>query len=384
MAYTIEIVVAVGLALIAANLCGRVIAGIGFPLPEGRRIGHIDSLRGFLGVSVMCHHFVVWMSAKANGSWNEPQVPFFNQLGQGSVALFFMITGLVFYPRVLAGFRNVSWSQLYMKRIFRIVPLLLLSILIVSAVIATTTNLRPTVRYPLEVVSWISGKQTLDIFGFRQSKMVNASVLWSIYYEWIFYFVVLPVCAFARLFVGNRTWLVPVALCVGGIIGRITDISLFTYIPLFALGMLAYELKSHAVVVRLMRSRPAAALACAWLLASVMIFRNPYSFAMPAFGFFFLAVVCGNSIFGIFGSTSSIVLGECSYGTYLLHGSLLYLGFTLLRPETKPVIAMPLFAVAVTILTAFTYLLIERPGIITGSRLNAKLTYSRKKVAIAR
>ena len=80
--------------------------------------------------------------------------------------------------------------------------------------------------------------------------MINAGVLWSIYYEWIFYFLVLPVCAFARSFVGNRTWFVPVALCFGGIIGRTTDISLFTYLPLFAVGMLAYELKSHAAVLR--------------------------------------------------------------------------------------------------------------------------------------
>lgn len=131
-----------------------------------------------------------------------------------------------------------------------------------------------------------------------------------------------------------------------------------------------------------MQSRRAAALACVWLLSSAIIFRNPYGFAMPAFEFFFLAVVCGNSIFGIFGSASSLVLGECSYGTYLLHGSLLYLGFTLFGPQTIPITTMPLFAVAATTFAALTYLTIEKPRIMAGSWLSAKLTYARESVAV--
>ena len=34
-------------------------------------MAHIDSLRGFLGVSVMCHHFIVWMSVKVEVGANR-------------------------------------------------------------------------------------------------------------------------------------------------------------------------------------------------------------------------------------------------------------------------------------------------------------------------
>lgn len=43
-----------------------------------------------------------------------------------------MTTGLVFYPRVLAGFFKTSWPATYATRVFRIVPLILFSVIIIT------------------------------------------------------------------------------------------------------------------------------------------------------------------------------------------------------------------------------------------------------------
>lgn len=378
---TIELVAAVVLALIAAIACGHVLARLGFPAPVGTRIGHVDGLRGYLGLAVMCHHFIIWTSVKAGGKWEEPSGAFV-QLGKGSVGLFFMITGLVFYPRVLSGIRQ-GWAAIYVKRIFRIVPLLLFSILAVTTIIAINTGLRPDLHYPLEVVSWLVGKMTFDIMGFDQSKRINAGVLWSIYYEWVFYFLLLPACAIAREFVGRKTWLVPLALLMAGILGRLTDMSIFTYIPLFAAGMLTYELKMLPEVVSIMQTRSMSIAAFAALFIAIIAFRTPYGLALPLFGFFFLAVVCGNSLFGLFGGAGNLVLGECSYGTYLLHGIVLYIAFTTLDPERMPLLALPVISVIVTLLTAFTYRVIEAPGIEAGRRIARLMPSTRRHVAEA-
>ncbi len=100
---------------------------VGVP-PNERRIGCIDGLRGYLALSVLIHHFIIWMQVtRLGGVWEVPSVRLFNQLGAGAVALFFMTTGLVFHPRGLAGFRVCSWPAIYTTRLFRIMPLVIVS-----------------------------------------------------------------------------------------------------------------------------------------------------------------------------------------------------------------------------------------------------------------
>jgi peptidoglycan/LPS O-acetylase OafA/YrhL len=75
---------------------------------------------------------------------------------------------------------------------------------------------------------------------------------------------------------------------------------------------------------------------------------------------------------GLLGTRAALVLGECSYGIYLTHGTLLFLLFTygggltgLFATPYLPLL-LPVIAVAVVLLTAATYLLVERPGMKAG------------------
>jgi peptidoglycan/LPS O-acetylase OafA/YrhL len=239
-------------------------------------------------------------------------------------------------------------------------------------VIAATTPHRPDWRYPLEVASWLSGKMTFDLMAFENSRQVNASVLWSIFYEWLFYIFLLPACSLARLTVGSRTWIVPVSFCIAAYIGRLTDIDAFRYLPLFAVGMIAHELRAYTKLTAALRTSWASLAAAASLLVGMICFPNPYDEALPLFAFFFICVVSGNKFFGLLNTKGSAVMGECSFGIYLLHGILLYILFNETSIEIPAVILLPLLSSIVAVTTATTYLLIEVPCIAVGRQMSKK------------
>lgn len=318
--------------LVSATLFGGLLARAGFPLQLAeRRIGYIDGLRGYLALSVLMHHFVIWLQVvELHGAWSDPRSNPLNALGAGGVGLFFMITGLVFYPRVLTGYRATRWRAVFVTRAFRIVPLLTVSVAMIMAIIAVRTGARPSVKELKSILSWLSAWSEPPLLGYDDSGRVNAYVLWSILFEWVFYFCLLPV--------------------------------------LFAVGMLAYEVRQRTRAALLLQ-RPVAAIVALGDLEGGML-SAPTHYAVPQlilFGFFFVTVACGNNIFGVLHTKGALVLGECSYGIYLFHGvslSLVFVegsGFLQGHSARQLVVLLPLIAVAVVCVASLTYIIAERP-----------------------
>jgi peptidoglycan/LPS O-acetylase OafA/YrhL len=134
----------------------------------------------------------------SGGTWSAPTVNLFNNFGGAAVALFFMVTGCLFYPIVLAGAKSTSWRSVYIKRVFRIMPLVIFSIALVLAAVSTHSlalQLQP--RDLVEVAKWLAQWSDPDLFGYPRTGQVNACVLSSLWYEWVFYLCLLPLCAFA-------------------------------------------------------------------------------------------------------------------------------------------------------------------------------------------
>jgi peptidoglycan/LPS O-acetylase OafA/YrhL len=367
------------MAYLAATLAGQLVARAGFPLPSGnRRIGCVDGLRGYLALSVLIHHFIIWMQITAlGGIWEEPSVHLFEELGAGGVALFFMITGLVFYPRVLVGFRVCSWPAIYITRLFRIVPLIGVSLIFITSIIAVRTGQGLDRSFPMAFVKWVTTWSEPPLLGYPDSGRLNAYVLWSLRYEWLFYIFVLPTCALAIDLTRGwaPSWTVPTALLAIGLVARLVHvpIGMFAYLPLFAIGMLAFECQRRENIARLLRTSGAGIVAAAALGIGLTAFQKPYTFALPLFGYFFICVACGNTMGGLLRTKGALVLGECSYGIYLLHGILLSLLFVDAAGLTGSLTAgqlpllLPLAATAIVLLTSATYLLVERPSIQIGS-----------------
>jgi peptidoglycan/LPS O-acetylase OafA/YrhL len=82
------------------------------------------------------------------------------------------------------------------------------------------------------------------------------------------------------------------------------------------------------------------------------------------------------------------VLGECSYGIYLLHGIILNLLFVDAFWVMSPVptdylpVALPIIAICLAFVTSFTYLVVERPMIRAGSFLAKQWTGRRLRANV--
>ena len=371
--FVLAALMSLALTFVAVTLVGAGLAKIGFPLPEANgRIGRIDGLRGYLATAVFACHFLIVVRMVAFGlGWEGVPVTFFGQLGTGGVTLFFMTTGLVFYPRIRQGFQACDWPAIYISRGMRILPLATFSFLAVTAIIMAHTGQRPDAAWVVAAPKWILGYASPDILGYPKSFVVNGGVTWSLWYEWLFYLFVLPGCALAADLLRGRapSWTVPAGLLIGGfLVHPLFGAKLPMYLPLFALGMLALEVSRTERLRAFLCRRDVAVVALAGLATGLALFDQPFFFALPLYALFFFAVASGNSFFGAFGNRGALVLGECSFSIYLLHPIVLYLLTNGHRaPASVPAsllcLTMPLVGAVVTLAAAATYLLIERPAI---------------------
>jgi peptidoglycan/LPS O-acetylase OafA/YrhL len=375
------IIFAVLAGMLAATLCASALARWAFPLPSSaKRLGCIDGLRGYVALAVLGHHFTLWMQLTRFGlGWTDPQAHFLKQLGTGAVGLFFMVTGLVFYPRVLAGFRDTHWVGVLITRVFRIVPMVAIVLLVATVIVVARTGASLDSRYPFSAFQWLTTWDQPALLGYANSGRINASVLWSLRFEWLFYLLVLPACAVLRDLTRGRysSWIVPVMLLILCMPFRLANlpVPVLPYLPLFAIGMLAFEVQQREHLASRLRGGRVGVAASASLLIGMVIAPSPTTYAIPFFAFFFICVACGNSLGGILRTQAALVLGECSYSIYLLHGVVLSLLFVDLAPETAAIPSfalpalIPVAAVAITLVAAFTYRSIERPSISLGVRI---------------
>ena len=377
------------LTFAAAMAVGELIARLGFPLPASeKRIGQIDGLRGFLCLAVMFHHFVVWMQmARLGGGWSTPTINFFQMIGSGAVALFFMATGLLFYPRIRAGFSANNWPSIFVSRLFRIVPLSIVAVVMVTGVVMFHTGRGLDEAYPGAALQWVAATGMPPLLGYADSARVSAYVLWTLNMEWIFYLLALPACALLmELFHRRRwpSWTLPIVLILAGVVLKeaFHGVTFWKYLPMFATGMLAFELSCRPVIARRLQSRSATWAALASLAFAAVVFKSPLDLAWPFLAAFFMAVACGNDLGGLLRSRAAVVLGECSYGMYLMHGMFLFLLFTHGKALTDPVptpflpLFLPLLVLILAPLVSTTYLLVERPGMKTGHSLARRLRKS--------
>ena len=89
----------------------------------GMRTETLDGLRGFLALSVFVHHLVITHRYLQSGTWDYPPSAFYTLLGQVGFGVFFMITGFLFWGKLLDARGRPDWWTLYLGRVFRIGPI---------------------------------------------------------------------------------------------------------------------------------------------------------------------------------------------------------------------------------------------------------------------
>jgi len=345
----------------------------------GARYSAIDGLRGFSALSVFVFHLVLTHRYIETGIWDVPGSRFYALLGPVGVSLFFMITGFLFWGKMLRAKGQPRWRELYIGRLFRIGPMYLFVVLVMLYIVFTRTGFQ--LHESADVVAgsvfqWLALgaiDTQPDVNGYRASHVL-AGVTWTIWYEWAFYASLVATAVFAR----GRAHLIFVlgalALCLAGKVFLRVDAMGFAV--LFLCGMAVASLLHENVKPRMSHNLSSTiALACLVIVFATSSSGYGTLTAMLLTLFFYL-VCSGTSVFGLLTMTPARRLGNISYSLYLMQGLVLTLVFAI-DPVRSLAMASPQAYWAIGVVcacvlllgAALGYALIERPGIALGKRL---------------
>jgi peptidoglycan/LPS O-acetylase OafA/YrhL len=347
---------------------------------KNKRFVAIDGLRGYLAFGVFIHHTVITWFYLQTGKIEVPPSNFYTQIGVTSVALFFMITGFLFWGRLLQQGRDSDWLAFTISRLFRIYPLYLLLLLVVVLTIFHQQNweLKDSIgTLAGQIGRWLTFDRP-DINQYPQSGMLISNVTWTLNYE-LFFYATLPL--FGAIFVYRRHWL-HIVLCLIGIylIYRLIgwDHGLKKrFILSFLGGIAAAYWVRRPDLLAWGQSRVAGVIALLALLIVLTAFSDSFALGpLLLLTLFFVVVASGNTLFGTLKLRSIHWMGEISYSTYLLHGFLLWLMMQRL-PLVLPyelssplsfLLRMALSSCLLIVLSSLTFWYIEKPGIALGKK----------------
>ncbi|MDT7953361.1 MAG: acyltransferase [Acetobacteraceae bacterium] len=344
-----------------------------------RRVSNLDGLRGFVALAVVIHHGGIYRHYFLTGRW-ELFSSLNSMLGQGGVAMFFMLTGYLFWRRLVLAEGRIDWLRLYIGRVFRIGPIFLLTSAI--AVVVSLHGGRHVHPGALLLAKQIGHYLFLGILpavsvrGY-DTGLLLALVTWTLAFEWKFYacLPLLAVLARRRLHVlfAAILFLWPLLAIWGGI-----SIDAFDWRPalvcMFAAGALTASLQVSGIVPRT-QGLLTSALATGLLVYALLALDSSSSpGAILVLAALFYLVATGCSMFGVLQMRSAHRLGHISYGIYLMQGLALA---AVLRPlhrlsAASPVLHVLLVGLASALLVFMALLAhrwVELPGMRWGDRV---------------
>ena len=360
---------------------------VGAP-PDQGRFASIDGLRGYLAFFVFLHHSSIWFFYLRTGYWKVPPSNLYTHFGQSSVALFFMITGFLFFSKLIDGkTRGIDWGKLFISRILRLVPLYLFSTLLLFSVVAYLSNgilNEPLPNLLKNVIRWLGftvlGAPNLNAVG--HTFTIVAGVTWSLPYEWFFYFS-LPLLA---IIVRLKPPLPYLAIGLASAVGLTMWHPQVHHLLAFLGGILASVLVRIAIFRKFSVNRIASLLIIGCIVIAVIAFPSAYGIVqLFLLSLTFSLIAGGNSLFGSLTNPISRTLGEMAYSIYLLHGISLFIAFTFVIGIDDAKNLSPMYhwllVISITPLlivgSFFTFSFIERPAM---QRTNAVTVWLRSRL----
>ncbi len=296
---------------------------------DNTRYETIDGIRGFLAVGVFIHHSSIWFQFLQTKSWEAPKSNLYNQLGQTSVSFFFMITAFLFITKLLnTNNQKIDWNTLFISRFFRLVPMYLVSILSLVLIVFIISDWKLNVsliRFTKEMLGWgaftIFGRPNINGSSFTGT--INAGVVWSLPYEWLFYFS-LPIISILIFKKTTSKFYLIISLIfvlIFYIIHGLDKHHLFSFvggaISPFLIKYNSKKINFNSIIFS------SIILLC---LTFILFFdtSNNYTCKILIIIIFTL-IALGNNVFGILKSSTLKFLGEISYSTYLIHGIIIFI-----------------------------------------------------------
>ena len=361
------------------------------------RLEFLDSLRGWAAVYVLLYHTALIPSpALTVPKWAAPAV----LNGGTGVTLFFIVSAFSLCLSARPGeSHGTAWTAFMLRRFFRIAPLFYL-ILLVSLV-----------RDVLLFGAWHSpamiAVNAAFLFNFwpgQETGIVWAS--WTIGVEMPFY------ALFPFLMTRTRTIAAAIALTLGFLIVEMVwpgdeilhlagvsaavsssyrNFELFRYLPVFASGILIYQVFTRFIENAPRRPSVGWGLLLGSLYLYASLLRGNVGVGVVYDAYYWQIVVFGLLILGLAIQPNIIVVnsitryvGKISYSVYLIHTTVIYLLIPVFRSieglgwsPTGSFGACAVLTLGLTLLlSTMAYHLVERPGIRLGRRLISRLAPS--------
>jgi len=354
---------------------------------EKNRYQTIDGLRGIAAICVMfvhsllSYHFLYfktwWDQDTVNQTFDKSISSDFGatiySLGGFGVCIFFMITGFLFYDKLIRSEGHINIKNFFIKRFFRISPLyyfVILSVFITVLItgLAEFSSLKKTIK---SFLSWLCFYfvDIKTISSIAPGSIPLAGVIWTLKVEWIFYFCV----PFLSLF--NRKKIVSIAFVLLGlatviILYKLKIIVLTITIMPFFLGMLASLIANNYIKInkKILVNHITSFIILLITIYSIFLHKKQFVYCL-LLGLVFIAISNGNSIFGILKTKILISLGSISYSIYLIHGLVLFL-INLVFLRNGSYLLNTLITIFLTLFVSiFTFYFIERTGVTFGAKI---------------
>lgn len=348
---------------------------------EPNRDLSIDGLRYLLAAFVVFHHNDISKAYFETGKWALHD-PILGYMGQFGVAVFFMITGYLFGDIK----KETNWFAFLIRRFFRVVPLTYVSA-IICIFIATCIGIQNGNNAEFSgLIYWFDGGLSglkPPIYGFNDAQFICAAVMWTLYWEWIFYFS-LPLISFAF----NKKYTLGFCIAAISIIAHISDF-LKTPIPntslllYFGVGILVKNLKPISCSPSKLKSTLALFMLIYCLFISDI--HSAYNLtSVILIGVFFFLVAKGGNLFSVLSTRGFVVLGDASYSIYLLHGIAWFImnkvafRYGLQNHEATYYIIQTVIWYAICFISLLSYKYFEKPFISYGKEVASKIEVTQK------
>ncbi len=353
----------------------------------------LDGLRGLLAFAVVFHHIEILYRSRTADVWAPSPVWFYHNAGQVGVALFFMVTGFLFWGKVIDEGGRPDWLRLLVGRAFRIGPVYLLAAgycVLVALAVADFALLVSPAELASQFVRWFSlgALKPVDINGYPDSWGLLLGVVWTLRYEWLFYLALPLMAALARR--DDRFLVLPAVGLLCAVVAETVRLGspspnqgspVDIFFGLFFAGMLSAALLRLRSVPSI--PEPIASGVVAAIVITVLFYvRNTYS-ALPLLLLLaaFHLVARGSSVFGLLTLPGLCRIGHVSYPIYLLQGPLLLAFLPLPDVVTDLLYGSPawfwglnlLSCVALFLVAVAVHVAVEKPGIAAGRRAVAAL-----------
>jgi peptidoglycan/LPS O-acetylase OafA/YrhL len=325
-------------------------------------VSSLDLLRGLAAVAVAFFHFT-----HGNPDFLSPDNSLFiiGRYGFLGVEVFFVISGFVIpYSMYVGRYKMASFGKFMVKRVVRIEPPYLISIILVLALNYLST-LSPYYRgegFHVDMTGLLLHLGYLNAFFNYQ--WIN-DVYWTLAIEFQYYLIIAMLFPLLISKNKNLSYIVLILITLSGIFVNVHSL-FFNYAHLFVVGMLLFLFR-----IGYLNKNEFGTMLLIVLMLIFIKFDKRYLIAALLPYFFIMYFDISNKV--------SKFLGNISYSLYLVHipigGRVINLAENFFQDE----IVRSLFvfvAMAVSIFAAWLfYLLVEKPSM----KLSKKLKYIKSK-----